>query len=413
MEIKAGDTLYARDGSEVVVSRIDSKQIYVKYLGKEYVRPITCIGIKLFTSNPKSEHGYVKEKAFDIQMREKHQKGIIDVNDILFKKDGKWCRVYEVHYDYEPQSIRVLSPSGDGAQNVDDFYLYQIGRDLYFEEEDTSKSPLELRKNPVYAKFFQLWDNSDAKIRFSLKAVPRTEQFEESMFNNVQKLLAEKAEDILKSHGRTVFEADFFASRGQSDYWAESSKISEQQEQPYFARVDYGAEKGVYIGKTEIPSTVIDWTDERAAFYYDYQRYVIDPEVALSLVRAFQIEYSKYGGFSDLFEEDIDTSIISADAETTKTTIADPYLLRILEIGREQKNIHDIISTIQSNQYRIITSPFYDDAIIQGCAGSGKTMILYHRIKYILRNDRSIMPEQMVVLSPTSILKTRYLQQAN
>jgi len=85
-------------------------------------------------------------------------------------------------------------------------------------------------------------------------------------------------------------------------------------------------------------------------------------------------------------------------------TISDPKLLQLLKLNRDKKAVHDIIRTIQSNQYQIITKPFYNYTIVLGCAGSGKTMIAYHRVRYMLRNDRSILPENLYIVSPTKAL---------
>ena len=42
--------------------------------------------------------------------------------------------------------------------------------------------------------------------------------------------------------------------------------------------------------------------------------------------------------------------------------------------------------------------------LVLGCAGSGKTMILMHKIRYMKYNHKDLQMEDIIVLSPTDIL---------
>ena len=51
-----------------------------------------------------------------------------------------------------------------------------------------------------------------------------------------------------------------------------------------------------------------------------------------------------------------------------------PEVVKILKEKRNVENIGDIISSIQQNQNKIITEKISKNLIVQGCAGSGKTI---------------------------------------
>ena len=84
--------------------------------------------------------------------------------------------------------------------------------------------------------------------------------------------------------------------------------------------------------------------------------------------------------------------------------ITDKRLLAVINTYKAEKRIHDIIATIQKNQYAIITNNPSANIIVNGCAGSGKTMIMFHRLRYLLYNFADIKPENTFLISPFGIL---------
>ena len=81
--------------------------------------------------------------------------------------------------------------------------------------------------------------------------------------------------------------------------------------------------------------------------------------------------------------------------------IFDPFLKEILSSRKEKQEICDIIETIQEKQYEIITAPEDSEMIVQGVAGSGKTMILLHRLSYLMYNNESLKPSSVLVITPS------------
>ena len=180
-------------------------------------------------------------------------------------------------------------------------------------------------------------------------------------------------------------------------------------DEPYFARMDL--EDGVegynsyYIGKRgDTGLEIVDWRAPLARRYYqksltDFK--INDYEYKLILRRAirtcngkvadFKNEYLSVKGY--LSAEEIDGR--------DESVIFDPFLKEILESRKEKREITDIIETIQEKQYEIITLPERAEFIVQGVAGSGKTMILLHRLSYILYNNEKLRPSDIMVITPS------------
>ena len=78
----------------------------------------------------------------------------------------------------------------------------------------------------------------------------------------------------------------------------------------------------------------------------------------------------------------------------------DSFLLEVLQENRTDHKIKDIIRSIQSKQYKIVRHNVNNNMIVQGCAGSGKTMILLHRISYLLFNALLPVPSEVKIITP-------------
>ena len=176
-----------------------------------------------------------------------------------------------------------------------------------------------------------------------------------------------------------------------------NSKVDTVVNNPYFCHVDYNYNPELYLGKQQIAGWITDWADEQASFYYQYQMYIGNKDVGLELVRDIHISRGIYRGYTDLYNA-------HQGKEIKSNSIADKHLSQIIAANQKDKKIHDIIESIQQNQYRIITSDMSTPLLVLGCAGSGKTMILMHKIRYMKYNHKDLRMEDIMVLSPTDIL---------
>lgn len=165
---------------------------------------------------------------------------------------------------------------------------------------------------------------------------------------------------------------------------------------PYFCHIDYNDNPELYIGKQAVHGWITDWADSRASYYYQYQMYIGNTAIGLNFVRDVYIKDRKYKGYKDLYNK---LSIGKGYAN-----VADSHLSQIIQANQSNKKIHDIIESIQQNQYTIITSDKEAPSVVLGCAGSGKTMILMHKIRYMKYNYSDLSMDQVFVISPTDIL---------
>ena len=81
-------------------------------------------------------------------------------------------------------------------------------------------------------------------------------------------------------------------------------------------------------------------------------------------------------------------------------TVIDPFLLDIIQEKRNIPEITNIIKTIQDEQIDLIISPLETNMIVQGVAGSGKTMIMFHRLSYLLYHNHNLKPDQVQIVVP-------------
>ena len=180
-------------------------------------------------------------------------------------------------------------------------------------------------------------------------------------------------------------------------------------DEPYFARMDVTDDKegynSYYIGKHgDEKLEIVDWRAPLARKYYQKSRTsfsINDYDYKLILRRAIRAQSGKV--------LDIKNEYLSLSGYLTKEEIGgrdeelifDPFLKEILQSRKEKSEVLDIIETIQEQQFEIITLPERDEFVLQGVAGSGKTMILLHRLSYIMYNNESIKPSDVLVITPS------------
>lgn len=184
-------------------------------------------------------------------------------------------------------------------------------------------------------------------------------------------------------------------------------EIKETRKKPYFARIDCGPYRDdlhtAYLGNSKIGQLVIDWRNSSVGNAYYYSDMLKNSKgVCLALKRVFTFVQENLSEFSDEINTYGYSEGIAEGDESSSVT--DSLFLSLLKLSRDNQTVHDIVSTIQQNQYDIITSDFSQNALINGCAGSGKTMILYHRLSYIAYNDPSnFFPQYVFAVTPSAL----------
>ena len=183
---------------------------------------------------------------------------------------------------------------------------------------------------------------------------------------------------------------------------SEADRFRAYQDSPYFARMEFEGNDNdvfeVYVGDESIGEysnqIVIDWRTELGSAFYSKNQTeftVNEYQYKLLLRRAVQIKKAKLIDYNTEY----DVSAIGLEGE-----VVDPFLLTVLRDKRRQTRLTNIIRTIQQNQNDIIRRPLNETFIVQGCAGSGKTMIMLHRLSYLLFNNKYMPLRGVKIITP-------------
>lgn len=178
----------------------------------------------------------------------------------------------------------------------------------------------------------------------------------------------------------------------------EISSLQKAKINPYFARIDFESTNNFdkcYIGKKGVSDydnnvITVDWRAPISSLYYDSNigecEYIAPEGIIkgkLLLKRQYAIEDGKLINFND-----VDT--VSNDE------LLKPYL----SVSADNR-LKNIVSTIQSEQNKIIRESMGKNLVIQGVAGSGKTTVALHRIAYLVYNNRNLFkPSDYMVIGP-------------
>lgn len=180
--------------------------------------------------------------------------------------------------------------------------------------------------------------------------------------------------------------------------------------EPYFARMDlYDDLEGYnsyYIGKRgDLNLEIVDWRAPIARKYYQKSQIAFsinEYNYKLILRRALRTLNGKLLDFKNEYLSVKDYLTKEEIAGRDEEIIFDPYLKEILRSRKEQSEISDIIETIQEKQYEIITKSERESFVLQGCAGSGKTMIMLHRLSFLMYNNENLRPRDVLVITPSN-----------
>lgn len=179
--------------------------------------------------------------------------------------------------------------------------------------------------------------------------------------------------------------------------------------EPYFARMDVVDDKegynAYYIGKKgDVNLEIVDWRAPLAVRYYQKSRIsftIGEYEYRAVLRRALSVKNGKLLDFKNEYLSVKDVLTPEEIAGRDEEILFDPYLRSIIKSRKDDTKIRDIIETIQEKQFDIITKPERKSFILQGCAGSGKTMILLHRLSYLMYNNEKLSPRDVLVITPS------------
>ena len=185
----------------------------------------------------------------------------------------------------------------------------------------------------------------------------------------------------------------------------QKNRLLNQLKSPYFARIDFTPKSNkttqkIYIGINNVfdgtKVLVADWRAPISSMYYDFPLgqayYIADKKKVngqLSLKRQYKIENKTLTSYFD-----------------TDLTINDDILKEVLSKNSSSK-MKQIVASIQKEQNEIVRTEKYDNILVQGVAGSGKTSIALHRVAYLLyKHRKTLKSSDIIIISPNNIFSS-------
>ncbi len=194
-------------------------------------------------------------------------------------------------------------------------------------------------------------------------------------------------------------------------------------DKPYFSHVrvrydDGESEENYFLSDSESLDTAIQIGDDGMLlpFKQDSKR-----PVAKALFHCYQakkgdpISYTAPAGVITIIPQLIcDTDVekrkllnviqLYPTPEDMKVT-ADEMLDNKLQDNRDNPTLQNIISTLQLQQFEIISADVGQNFVVQGCAGSGKSQCLLHRLFFLRDVLEQDGWEKVLLLTPTKLFR--------
>lgn len=170
---------------------------------------------------------------------------------------------------------------------------------------------------------------------------------------------------------------------------------------PYFGKVIFryqedGETLPVYIGMHGYTDNheqlIFDWRAPISSVYYDFDRgqasyKALDGVFDGEVLEKCQFDISQ-GNFHSVVETD--------------EQINDRILLAALS-NNSDVHMKSVVATIQKEQNKIIRNDTAYNLIVDGRAGSGKTVIAMHRLAWLLFQHKNLKNDNVLILSPNGI----------
>ena len=242
-----------------------------------------------------------------------------------------------------------------------------------------------------YMKFGDSYDEEKAQLQH-IEAVLMKE------YNNLPKPVSRYAIDDGCGGLRDIQSQKYSAEK----IYERQDAINELMAQPYIGRIDISdsgrSRKTYYIGRTDdriVGDIVVysRWSEQGRLFARtsEPEGSVGGKKHQVDLRRKIDVQAGKLRGVEDVF---------ASNSEFADKGIYDKFLIQVLMSRKKSHQLTDIIATIQDKQNEIIEKAYVANLIVQGCAGSGKTMVMLHRLSFWLYNNKSLNPEKIKILTP-------------
>jgi len=198
---------------------------------------------------------------------------------------------------------------------------------------------------------------------------------------------------IADSNSSPAVGGDRIVRRGLRDLASQRTPLLEEaRAELYFGRLDFEKDdERVYLGKTDVPDirgmrlVVMSWRAPAAEKWY-----LASPSSPQGLRNKRHLKVS----FRDLLDV--------RDEPMGRPELEGSSLDSILEELSRSRNLQmgDIVATIQSEQYRLVSQQLDGILAIQGGPGTGKTAVALHRAAWVYYNFRNKMAAGVLIVGP-------------
>lgn len=204
----------------------------------------------------------------------------------------------------------------------------------------------------------------------------------------------------------------------------QAKDIEKWLESLYFGRIDFWhngdpTSSMYYIGKLgglhlsralasceKAGINVVDWRAPIAEVYYSRNDSYMNPNTGeqehgeLLLVRQLEVKRDRVLDVTDHLNKSKRREEAAAAAVLKQQS--DRILPKFFSRSGRERFV-DVVSTIQADQNRLIRYPLDKHLIVQGAAGTGKTVVLLHRAAYAAYVSKC-KPEEILILAPHRLL---------
>ncbi len=360
-------------------------------------------------------------------------------SDVLYNKQKETVKVIKQDNDAlccivkKILNIQYNNGKDSRKQKINEnriYSIYDIGIKLFFCKEDVDNDPLLIANDDRYNfNYKKITKHIHTEHNNNIKSIQEDEP--------IRKLSPAEKEKIISSYYSEEFtkqeEMDFYNSTnikyfGRFDLDTEFYRRNFEQEYKnhYYDRI--------YISKTSHYKKIgdvhiVNWRSPIANIYYDNEKTEFTSDIYVDIVNKYRTIIDTAGNKSKVpmgntnnvynYQLMLKRSLsfnpfkynnlyISGENELYDDGSVDPFLLELIAENRLKNRITDIIRSIQANQNEIIRLNPYQNMIVQGCAGSGKTMILLHRVSYLKYNQFIADYTKIKIIGPNKLFSNYF-----
>ena len=287
----------------------------------------------------------------------------------------------------------------------------EIGIGVFFAKEHADPSHRGVYEDPRYS--------------FNIEHILE-EQDEDFREQQRRIRLQEPQAPILHPEMKTRIIADY---RSEKASRAQEEAFQKKVTTPYFARIDFETEfyrehqerywrkkyyERAYISEHDYQEVdgipILNWRHPAASIYYDKENTRFRSNHDIRFLYDGLVRKDSFNVYDSvlLLKRSIRLNPLAfrnlyiAGEKLFEEGSADEFLLEVMEANRTNHKIGAIIKSIQSNQNRIIREEPGRNLLVQGCAGSGKTMILLHRLSYLQFNQMIGPLSKVRIITPNA-----------